>query len=183
MLNAHHGFRREARSATQQGRTAPAVVLLAFAAMTLTGCLGQPDPIVQPMEFSHATHVQGEEMRCKDCHDGEGSVHAGFPAIKSCDNCHKKPAGEHPDEPKVREFRKAKLEIPWLPVNQNVGHVYFSHRVHVSLAELECEDCHGDVKEWTVPPPHPAKELHSMGACISCHETEGASLECAACHK
>ena len=163
--------------------TAVATLGLASALLALSGCWGESDPIVQPMEFSHATHVQAEELRCKDCHEAETAVQAGMPPIKFCDDCHKKAAGEHPDEPKVREYRKAKVEIPWVQVNRNVGHVYFSHRVHVALAELECEDCHGDVKEWTVPPPRRNEDLHSMGACISCHETEGASLECAACHK
>jgi c(7)-type cytochrome triheme protein len=158
-------------------------LLLSGALVTLAGCFGEGEPIVQPMDFSHATHVTAEEMRCKDCHDGESSVQAGMPPIKSCVDCHKKPAGDHPDEPKVREYRKAKTEIPWVQVNRNAGHVYFSHRVHVALAGLDCKDCHGDVAAWTVPPSHPQEDLHSMDACIDCHESEGASLDCAACHK
>lgn len=172
-------------SSSPRGRLRALIVALGLSStlFPLTACLGRGEPIVQPMDFSHATHVVGEEMRCKDCHEAETAVRAGMPPLESCADCHKKPAGKHPDEPKVREYRKAKLEVPWVQVNRNVGHVYFSHRVHVALAELECKDCHGNVEEWTAPPPHPNPELLSMDACISCHETEEASLECAACHK
>ena len=39
--------------------TVLAVALGLGSALILTGCLGDGEPIVQPMEFSHATHVQG----------------------------------------------------------------------------------------------------------------------------
>lgn len=139
-------------------------------------------PIEQPLAFSHATHVTGEELRCKDCHDAETAVRAGFPDIKYCHECHSQPEGDHPDEPKVREYYEAKKQIPWIQVNRNEGHVYFSHRVHVTLAEMECEDCHGDVASLTEPLPRPVPELHSMEACMECHEERGASQECITCH-
>ena len=105
--------------------------------MSLPSWLKRPSPVEQPLAFSHVTHVQEEELDCKDCHAAEEAVHAGYPTIGYCHDCHSEPEGEHPDEPKVREYKKLKQEIPWVPVNRNVGHVYFSHRVHVSLAGLE----------------------------------------------
>jgi hypothetical protein len=47
---------------------------------------------------------------------------------------------------------------------------------------MECEDCHGRVEEWEVPPSRPNADLLSMHACITCHEDEGATIDCLACH-
>jgi hypothetical protein len=63
-----------------------------------------------------------------------------------------------------------------------VGHVYFSHRVHTTVGGMECEDCHGPVEEWEEPPTRPNPALLSMHACITCHEDEGATIDCLACH-
>lgn len=177
----------ESREMTRTRRRAgmPAVLALGVLslAMVVPGWLRRPAPVEQPLAFSHATHVKGEEIRCKDCHEGEDRAQAGFPPVKSCGDCHSEPEGEHPDEPKVREYLKEKREIPWVAVTRNAGHVYFSHRVHVRLAGLGCEDCHGLVEDWTEPPRFPVPNLVSMDACIDCHEEKGATLDCQACHQ
>ena len=143
-----------------------------------------PPPIEQPIAFSHKVHVQGEELECRDCHEGaRTSAHAGYPDLRNCVECHREAEGDHPDEPKIREFAKKGTQIPWVPVNRNAGHVYFSHRAHVIFAEMECAECHGKVEELDEPPTHPRPELHSMDACVDCHRQREASLECAACHQ
>jgi c(7)-type cytochrome triheme protein len=140
--------------------------------------------IVQPLSFSHAVHIEAEDMECTECHHGaETGVHAGLPDIRECYECHRTAEGDHPDEPKVREYARKKQQIPFVRVNRNAGHVYFSHRVHVSLAQMECEACHGDIAALREPLGAPTPSLHSMDACIACHRKEQASLECVACHK
>lgn len=141
-------------------------------------------PIEQPIAFSHKVHVQGEELECRDCHgDARKSPHAGYPDLRNCYDCHSEAEGDHPDEPRVREFASKGMEIPWVPVNRNAGHVYFSHRAHVIFAEMECAECHGKIEELDEPPSRPRPELHSMEACVDCHRRREASLECAACHR
>ena len=62
-----------------------------------------------------------------------------------------------------------------------------------SNAGVDCQTCHGDIKEmnrvWMTPDtvlrPHslwlPASKLE-MGWCMDCHLERGASDDCAACH-
>ena len=146
--------------------------------------LDKHEPVVQPIAFNHSVHVKGEEMGCVDCHAGDKSARAGIADIKSCNECHKEAQGDepNPEEEKVREYAKAKKQIPWVQVNKNAGHVYFSHRAHVTFARMKCEECHGDVGRMELPVTEPTPELHSMSACIKCHEARGATLDCLACH-
>jgi hypothetical protein len=157
--------------------------LLVFGARRMLAETPAP-PVVQPIAFSHATHVKGEELECVDCHAGaRKEVHAGFPDIRECHECHSEAQGKHPEEPKVREYAKQGAQIPWVPVNHNPGHVYFSHRAHVTAARMKCEECHGKVEELVDPPARPRPELHSMAVCVDCHRQREASLECVACHQ
>ena len=45
-------------------------------------------------------------------------------------------------------------------------HVYFNHSQHVTVGQVECETCHGEVKELTVGKQN---ETLTMGWCIDCH--------------
>lgn len=144
----------------------------------------RPTPVVQPLAFSHRSHVEGEELECTECHLGaEEGVHAGLPDIADCAECHRRAKGESPDEPKVREYAKRKEQIPFVQVNREPGHVYFSHRVHVKLAGMECQECHGDVVALGDAVNVPVPALASMDACMACHRERGASNECEACHQ
>ncbi len=152
-----------------------AIVTLMF------GC-GDGPQVVQPMGFSHASHTK-EDLTCVGCHRGaEKRDAAGFPRIKGCMLCHKEAIGKHPDEPKVREFAAAKKRIPWVRVNGNEGHVFFSHRAH-AMAEIQCKECHGEVENLTEPIVSRTAELHSMDACMACHQRTNASNDCLECHQ
>jgi len=126
--------------------------------------------VAQPIAFNHAVHVKQEEIECAECHrTARTEVHAGFPGVKDCYDCHKEPEGKNPEEPKVREYAKKGVQIPWVKVNRNEGHVFFSHRAHVAIAKMECEECHGKIEDLTEPVSRPVAALHSMGACMDCH--------------
>lgn len=161
-----------------------AAAVLALGGNWFSKLFNEPEPVVQPIAFNHAVHVEGEEMGCVDCHDAHQSARAGIADIRSCNECHKDPQGDPPsaEEEKVREYAKAKKQIPWVQVNKNAGHVYFSHRAHVTFARMTCEECHGDVGSMTEPVTVPTPDLHSMAACIKCHESRGATTDCLACH-
>jgi hypothetical protein len=140
--------------------------------------------VQKPLAFNHKIHVEDEEIECTECHQGaETAVHAGLPAVRECMDCHKRAKGEHPDEPKVREYAKRGEQMHFERVNRYPGHVYFSHRVHVKLAEMECRECHGDMASLSEPVSEPTASLTTMAECMDCHRERHASLECAACHK
>ena len=159
------------------------VAALAGAAVFIRALPAQ-EQIVQPIAFNHEDHVKGEEMDCTDCHAADESSRAGFADIRSCYECHKEVQGDEDTELQqaVREYGKARREIPWVQVTHNPGHVYFSHRAHVAFGGMKCEDCHGDMGARTTPPTTPDRGLKSMDRCISCHRERNASLECISCH-
>jgi hypothetical protein len=146
----------------------------------------------QPIAFDHALHlaieVDGERLRCVACHAGaERAEHAGLPALRDCLRCHMRPqlgtSGKpNPREAKVRELAAAG-PLRWIQITRNPGHVYASHRAHVGIARMRCEECHGDVSAWTSPPTEPAQGLRRMDACLGCHRQRGASTACGTCHR
>ena len=161
------------------------VIGLAAGGAWLASALARPIPVTQPMPFNHQVHVKGQEMACIDCHAGNEQARSGFSDIRSCYECHKEVQGDKPSEEqeKVREYGKAKRQIPWVAVHRLPGHVYFSHRAHVAFANIKCEDCHGDVGDRTEAVALPSPGLLSMSHCLDCHRERGASLQCITCHK
>ena len=164
--------------------SAAGVVVIAAGCAWIGTASRHDEGVLQPMEFSHAVHVKGEELACNDCHAADREARAGFPDIKDCYQCHVEARGDEPDESlgKVREYGKAKKQIPWVQVNRNVGHVYFSHRAHVAFGGMKCDECHGDMSAVEKAVTHRTESLHRMGDCMTCHQERGASLECLACH-
>ena len=141
-------------------------------------------PVVEPIAFDHKLHIEKEDLECTDCHAGaEDRVHAGVPDIQDCYECHERAKGEHPDEPKVREYAEKDEQIPFVRVERLPGHVYFSHRVHVKLAGMECKTCHGDIASRSDTITTPVAARLTMQECMACHREQHASLECVACHK
>jgi hypothetical protein len=134
-----------------------------------------PSPVGQPIAFPHAKH-QG--VACTVCHRGAATAaHAGIPNAALCAKCHstipgraQAGAAQH-DQP-----------IAWVQVTHVPDHVMFSHRRHVTLAKLDCESCHGKVRERTTPFGVAPVRLE-MKTCLACHSREGASEDCAACHR
>lgn len=170
--------------------------LLLGLAIVLAGC-GVSNAPAQPIEFNHALHLSKElaakldqrPLVCTDCHAGaERGQNAGLPALSVCLRCHMKPMtnakGEvSAEEPKVRELAAKPAAFRWVQVTRNPGHVYFSHRAHVGIGKMTCQECHGDVASWTKPPRKPNLRLQSMSACMACHRQRGASNECGVCHR
>jgi hypothetical protein len=145
-------------------------------------------PVVQPLAFSHEKHVgDGEnspKLACTSCHPGvETRARAGLPSLDKCLECHMKPQSDSEAEASVRELAAKGGPFAWKQVTRNAGHVYFSHRAHVSSVGLGCAQCHGDVAAWKKPPERPEPRLRSMDACTDCHRGRGGPMGCLACHK
>ncbi|MCA9000729.1 MAG: cytochrome c3 family protein [Planctomycetes bacterium] len=135
------------------------------------------------MGFNHKVHHE-QDTGCTECHlQAETKPYATLPGIKTCMLCHEEAQGEHPEEPKVREYAERGESIPWVQANRVAGHVYFSHAAHVTLGEMECSDCHGDMATMEEAVTQSQVLNLDMATCMKCHEERGASNDCLVCHK
>ncbi len=136
----------------------------------------------QPLPMSHQRHL-AKDMKCRACHQGvEGEAQASFPTLADCMDCHQKPQGDAPHEPSVRTFAQNHQEVTWARLNRLPGHVYFSHAAHVTLANMNCEECHRDMRTVDQALAAPDVQL-TMKTCVACHRQKQASLDCLSCHK
>lgn len=157
------------------------VALLVFWAISLAACERAAER-AQPIQFSHKAHTE-KGLPCTLCHETvEKATYASLPRIETCMMCHQGPITESPEEEKIRQYAENGTEIPWQQVNRLASHVYFSHRRHVILGNLDCAACHGNVKESSVPVTRPAV-VFDMQACVDCHTKRQASLDCDDCHR
>lgn len=124
--------------------------------------------IKQPIEFPHKTHL-ALSLPCTTCHQrAEKDVVAGRPPTALCAGCHAGGDSKSQEIKKLREYSEKAEEIPWQRVWRLPSHVFFSHRVHVTVANLACQSCHGPMETLDRPPPRPLKTL-TMDDCIGCH--------------
>jgi hypothetical protein len=165
----------------------------------------------QPIDFSHALHAGEMKINCLYCHTGADKGQAAtLPAVSVCWGCHQyvkegPTAGSRDEIAKIQKFYCGPGEepspltgcsegssIPWVRIHNLPEYVQFKHMRHVQ-AGLECQRCHGPIESmqrvWmpsdTVLRPSsaflPAAKLE-MGWCLDCHEKNGATKDCAACH-
>ncbi len=124
--------------------------------------------VKQPIEFPHKTHI-AQKIPCTGCHQrAEKDLVAGRPPTALCLACHAGGDSKSPEIRKLKAFGEKGQEIPWRRVWRLPSHVFFSHRVHVSVAKLACQSCHGPMETLDRPPPRPLKSL-KMADCIDCH--------------
>lgn len=152
----------------------------------------------QPIWFSHKVHAGQNEINCVYCHNSaEKSKHAGIPSANVCMNCHtavnkgsitgteeidKIYAAVGWDKEK-REYTGETKPIKWVKVHNLPDHVYFNHSQHVVVGQLDCAQCHGEMKKETVARQMTKEDLNAveensikfdrqtltMGWCIDCH--------------
>lgn len=135
----------------------------------------------QPIQFNHKSHKE-QGVECITCHQYvQEQTFAGFPKIEVCLGCHEEPITESPEEEKISMFQKAGTPIQWTSLYNQPDHVFFSHRRHIKLGQIECGVCHGNFDERTTPPSRPLVNL-TMDACMKCHEKRGADNDCLVCH-
>ena len=142
-----------------------------------------PEPIAQPIVFSHHLHVEEVGAECVDCHRyARSGVRATIPNIQVCAGCHQEAQTESPEEAKLFEYIRDDRPIPWRKIYWVPDHVYFSHRRHTTTAGIECETCHGAIRERELPLDRPLVPI-AMDECIRCHQETGAAYDCLLCHR
>ncbi|WP_306641744.1 c-type cytochrome [Sanyastnella coralliicola] len=159
----------------------------------------------QPIKFYHSIHVCENEVDCQYCHSSASkSKHAGIPSTNVCMNCHKGiKKGSRWGEKEIDKIYAAigfdrtsgqyiedyeQQPIMWNKVHNLPDHVFFSHQQHVTVGNLECQNCHGDVATFKGGRIAPVEEVAAyadanpgagiikltkptltMGWCIECH--------------
>lgn len=142
-----------------------------------------PDEREQPVQFNHKLHISDLEMDCTDCHRYVlQNRKATLPDKEVCKECHEEPLGESSEEQKLVALLKSDKELDWKRIYVLPKHVYFSHFRHVTLGQIACATCHGDMKTLTQPPEDPAVDIIDMDHCMDCHEQENVNNDCLACH-
>lgn len=143
----------------------------------------------QPIAFSHKIHAGDNAISCIYCHSGaEKGKTAGVPSANVCMNCHKAVKSgttTGTDEiakiykaldydPNTGVYGKNQKPIVWTRVHNLPDLAYFNHSQHVVVGKLDCQNCHGDVKEMTVASQFAPL---TMGWCIDCHRTTPVQME------
>lgn len=121
----------------------------------------------QPIKFSHKLHAGYYEIDCKYCHTGvEKSKNANIPSANICMNCHNAIKTNSPEIQKIYTAIENDEPIQWVRIHNLPDLAYFNHAQHVRVGGLDCENCHGEIKEMEVVQQH---SLLTMGWCIDCH--------------
>jgi hypothetical protein len=162
----------------------------------------------QPLQFSHALHTGGDVgLTCADCHgfDPDGRFE-GVPSLARCTGCHEQAQGETADEKRfVDEYVSHGREVPWRVYARQPANVHFPHAVHVRLAGIACERCHGGHGATTglrrfernrlsgysrdiwghslTRAGRPAGDGMKMSDCEGCHRERAVTSSCLTCHK
>jgi hypothetical protein len=128
---------------------------------------------VQPVAFSHATHVEQLGMDCRYCHNAvEKAWYSNVPATSTCMNCHTQVLKDDVRLALVRESAQTGKPIPWVQVHKVPDYVYFNHAVHVNRG-VSCVECHGQINQMVEV--YHAQPL-SMSFCLECHRNPAGRL-------
>lgn len=141
---------------------------------------GQGIGAAQPIPFSHRVHAGVKDINCRFCHPFvDRGPHAGIPSMQKCFFCHDHIIRTHPELVKERRHYESGDPVKWVRIFYLPDFVKFKHRPHMELGNLDCTDCHGDVKvmDRLIPVDF------EMGFCITCHQEKEAQTDCwLACH-
>lgn len=167
----------------------PVVVLGVVALTAMMRLPGRLPP--QPIAFNHRLHLErAQGIQCEDCHQFvKSQPYAGLPSKHVCFACHDPNPAEDDSEADARkpqfatlmQFAESDGDIPWRRVTGTRDDVFFSHRRHVTVGQLDCRQCHPRMPDRTSPPARGPIKM-SMSTCIDCHRKANSSVDCIACH-
>jgi len=146
----------------------------------------------QPIKYSHQLHAGTLKIDCQYCHTGAyKSKNASIPSLNVCMNCHNyvqatdKYNGEISPEimkiykaldydPQTKEYGSNPKPIQWVRIHNLPDFAYFNHSQHVSVAGIECQQCHGPIQ--TMEEVYQYSPL-TMKWCINCHREHDVKSE------
>ncbi|MFQ6045927.1 MAG: cytochrome c3 family protein [Gemmatimonadales bacterium] len=156
------------------------VVLLLSAAVLIAS----PGPGVrQPIAFNHRKHTRDLGLNCEFCHEYvRVGAHAGLPDGQKCAICHSVPQGTSEEAARLTDLLSAGDSLKFNKLFQLPSHVFYTHRRHVGIAGLECENCHDGIADTERPPERPLVGI-KMKFCLECHREREQTTDCVACHR
>lgn len=146
----------------------------------------------QPIKYSHQLHAGTLKIDCQYCHTGAyKSKNASIPSLNVCMNCHNyvqatdKYNGEISPEimkiykaldydPQTKEYGSNPKPIQWVRIHNLPDFAYFNHSQHVSVAGIECQQCHGPIQ--TMEEVYQYSPL-TMKWCVNCHREHDVRTE------
>jgi hypothetical protein len=163
--------------------TRSAVLVIKLALLALLLCAGAaiglvrwrmqpastaPEPVGQPIAFSHKHHVGDDGIDCRYCHTSvEKSSFAGMPATSICLSCHSQLFVDSPALRALHDSARNNRPIRWTRVHDLPDFVYFEHDIHVNKG-VACVSCHGQVDQMPLTWRTASLE---MQWCLECHRT------------
>lgn len=159
------------------------IVTATVIAIVITQSVARAAP-EQPIAFSHELHNQSG-VGCLFCHPNPmRSDIAGLPSVERCAGCHRIIATDRSSIQEVLGYWEDGEAIPWVAVQPQPDHVFFSHHPHIRNG-ITCDTCHGEVAKMTVVRPVVNMD---MGWCLSCHQEQPEEkvarlTDCLTCHK
>ncbi len=128
---------------------------------------------VQPVPFSHRTHVGKLGMDCRFCHPGaEQDKTAALPPAQLCMDCHQQILPDIPALAPLRDALAADRPVPWIQIYRLPDFVVFHHGIHTAVG-VGCTDCHGPIQDRDVTR---VEKAMSMRFCLRCHEDPASYL-------
>jgi hypothetical protein len=128
---------------------------------------------IQPVPYSHQTHVEQLGLDCRYCHTGvEQSWYANLPSPSVCMNCHQQVLATDARLAPVRDSYRSGDPLPWIQIHRLPDFVYFNHAVHVNRG-VSCVSCHGQVNRM-IEVRH--EKPFSMAFCLDCHRQPAPNL-------
>jgi hypothetical protein len=170
-------------------------VMMAAGWMVFPGMLYRTEP--QPLDFNHRVHKDKASQKCSDCHGlAPDGTFAGTPTLANCSACHASPMGTTANEKVlIASWVQPAREIPWRAYARQPMNVRFSHSLHVTLAKLRCEECHGAHGDSSSLPVQQEDRISgyararvkggsmTMSDCEDCHRQHSVAAGCLGCHK
>jgi hypothetical protein len=145
--------------------------------------LRQGPAVPQPIAFNHLKHTQELGLDCAFCHQYvETQAHSGLPDIETCAICHRAPLGTSEEAAKLTRLIDEGQPVQFNKLFGLPDHVFYTHRRHVGIAEIECATCHGPISETETPPSRPLLQI-TMEYCLDCHLERQQTVDCNACHR
>ena len=163
-------------------------ILLAIAVIGIAAVAWLKSPYrvpaaAQPIAFNHRRHTQDLQLDCTFCHKYlETGAHAGLPDRETCRMCHQVKQGTSPEAERLTALLTRGDPLQFNKLFRLPAHVRFTHRRHVGIAKLPCQDCHGAIAMTERPPARPLKIIR-MQVCLDCHRAKGQTQDCVACHR
>ncbi|MCM8568776.1 c-type cytochrome [Gramella jeungdoensis] len=154
---------------------------------------------IQPIHYSHRIHAGDNQIECKYCHSSaRTSKHSGIPSLNVCMNCHKAISEVAPEtateeyskefydkeiaklydaagwDPATRTYSGEEKPVKWVRIHNLPDLAYFNHSQHVSVAGIQCQECHGPIQEMEIVYQNAPL---TMGWCINCHRETNIRIE------